>query len=133
MDPSSGVGAIRNLDYTMLLCSDIEVMKDFYGDVMKFDLRRHISGRYAEFAVGSSILALRLRTRTYDGATVALGSASVQLAFRVPPREVMMAADQLEDLGIEILEPVADLEDFGHRTLFFADPENNVIEIYAEI
>lgn len=133
MNASTGVGAIRSLDYTMLLCSDIEVMRDFYEQVMRFDLRRHISGRYAEFAVGSAILALRLRTRTYDGPAVAPGAASVQLAFRVPPKDVAAAQDQLNELGIEILEPVADLEDFGHRTLFFADPENNVIEIYAEI
>ena len=133
MKSPAGIKAIGNLDYTMLLCSNVDVMVAFYGTVMQFTLRRHIPGRYAEFAVGSSTLALRLRSRPYDGPAGAAEAASVQLAFRVPPGEVAVAAQQLEMAGIKMLEPMADLEDFGHRTLFFADPENNIVEIYAEI
>ena len=32
----------------------------------------------------------------------------------------------------KILEPPRDW-DYGHRTLFFRDPEGNILEIYAEI
>jgi hypothetical protein len=56
----------------------------------------------------------------------------VQLAFRVPPGDVAAAERQLVARGVEPLEPVVD-QPFGHRTLFFADPERNVIEIYAEL
>lgn len=132
MDNPSGLGAIRSLDYVMLLCDEIEPMRDFYVRVLGFEVRQHVPDRYAELQVGSTLLALRLRSRPYDGQS-APGAASVQLAFRVAPADVALAADQLAEHGVELLEPIADLEDFGHRVLFFADPEDNVIEIYAEI
>ncbi len=133
MDQPTGLGAIRNLDYTMLLCDEIEPMRDFYADVLGFEIRHEVAGKWVEFHVGGTLLALRRRGRPYDGPSPSVPAASVQLAFRVPPDEVAAAADQLADRGIEPLEPVADLDDFGHRVLFFADPERNVIEIYAEI
>ena len=39
---------------------------------------------------------------------------------------------ELLDKKMEILEPPRD-QDYGHRTLFFRDPEGNILEIYAEI
>lgn len=129
----TGLNAIRNLDYTILLCRDIEVMSRFYATVLGFSLRSEIPGKWAEFQVGASLLALRGRTRPYDGHAPKVGAASVQLAFRVPPGDVDLAANQLAEHGIDLLEPVADLEPFGHRALFFADPEHNVIEIYGEL
>jgi uncharacterized glyoxalase superfamily protein PhnB len=56
----------------------------------------------------------------------------VQLAFRVPPGEIETAATQLAEHGVTALEPVRD-QTFGHRTLCFADPEHDVIEIDAEV
>ncbi|MCP4222938.1 MAG: glyoxalase/bleomycin resistance/dioxygenase family protein [Actinomycetia bacterium] len=133
MNQPTGLGTIRNLDYVMLLCTEIEPMRDFYADVLGFPICREIPGKFVELRVGGSLLALRLRGRPYDGSPSVPTSASVQLAFRVPPSDVDVAASQLADVGIELLEPVADLPDFGHRVLFFADPEHNVIEVYAEI
>ena len=34
--------------------------------------------------------------------------------------------------GVPILRGPTDLPDWRHRTLFFRDPEDNIIEIYAE-
>jgi len=34
--------------------------------------------------------------------------------------------------GVPILRGPTDLPDWHHRTLFFRDPEDNIIEIYAE-
>jgi catechol 2,3-dioxygenase-like lactoylglutathione lyase family enzyme len=34
--------------------------------------------------------------------------------------------------GVTIIGGPADLPQWRHRTLFFRDPEDNVIEIYAE-
>lgn len=133
MNESSGLAALRNLDYTMLLCDDIEPMRSFYVDVLGLEVQREIPRRYLELRAGAATLALRLRSRPYDGPPRTTPGASIQLAFRVPPPDVDAAAEQLVDRGIELLEPVHDLPDFGHRVLFFADPEHNVIEIYAEI
>jgi len=56
----------------------------------------------------------------------------VQLAFRVPPDEVAPAEAALRQAGVTIVDPTTD-QAWGHRTLFFNDPEGNVLEIYAEI
>ena len=133
MNRPTGLGALRALDYTMLLCEDVGLMRSFYVDVLGLPVQREIPGRYLELRAGAATLALRLRGRSYDGPPRETAGASVQLAFRVPPSDVDAAAQQLLESGVEPLEPVRDLPDFGHRTLFFADPEHNIIEIYAEI
>jgi catechol 2,3-dioxygenase-like lactoylglutathione lyase family enzyme len=57
---------------------------------------------------------------------------SLQLAFRVPPRDVDRCAAELAEAGVPILLPPTD-QPWGHRTLFFRDPDGNVLEVYAEI
>ena len=117
----------------MLLCEDIASMRNFYVDKLGLNVHREIPDRYLELKVGATTLALRLRGRTYDGPSPDRNSATVQLAFRVPPGDVDIAAQQLIDHSIELLEPVQEFPDFGHRALFVADPEQNVIEIFAEV
>ncbi len=51
---------------------------------------------------------------------------------RVPPAEVAKCAALLESRGVKMVLPVTD-QPFGHRTVFFRDPDGNVLEIYAEI
>ena len=80
---------------------------------------------------GAVLLTLRRRGRSYDGTKIADG-ASLQLAFRVAPEEVDACYRELIRERVEILEPPRD-QDYGHRTLFFRDPEGNILEIYAEI
>ena len=123
--------SIRHLDYVVLLCDDLVRMKQFYHEVMGFPINLD-SENWIELRVGSVILALRGRTRPYDGPSFQPHSAAVQLAFRVAPREVDTCYAELCEHAVEILEPPIS-KDFGHRTLFFKDPEGNVLEIYAEI
>jgi catechol 2,3-dioxygenase-like lactoylglutathione lyase family enzyme len=47
------LGDIRNLDYTILLCSKMQETKEFYLDVMGFPLA-HDSERWVSFQVGSA-------------------------------------------------------------------------------
>ncbi len=133
MNSTTGLGAIRGIDYTILLCEDIASMRRFYTEVMGFEIGNEVPGKWVEFHVGAQVLALRLRSRPYDGPPPVSETASVQLAFRVPPADIEAAVDQLVDLGVLLLEPVTDFEFFGHRAFFFADPESNIIEIYAEV
>ncbi|MFT4960618.1 MAG: lactoylglutathione lyase [Paracoccaceae bacterium] len=60
------------------------------------------------------------------------GSAALQLAFWVALMQVDLCADELIRQGINLISPPTD-RDFGHRTLFFRDPDGNLLEIYAEI
>ena len=121
---------IRNLDYVVLLCEDLGRMKAFYHEILGFPIYRD-SDNWIEMQVGAVLLTLRRRGRPYDGPKYPR-SAGVQLAFRVPPAEVDACYAELLQKQVEILEATR-AWDYGHRTLFFKDPEGNILEIYADI
>ena len=52
--------AIRNLDYVVLLCSDMQAMKAFYHDVMGFPVYRDW-GEWYEMRVGATLLSMIAR------------------------------------------------------------------------
>ena len=127
------LGEIRNLDYAILLCSRMDETRAFYRDVMKFPIETD-RDNWVSFRVGAALLTLRPRAKWAvcdDGKSVA-GSAAIQLAFRVPPPAVDACHAELVAKGVPILRGPTDLPDWRHRTLFFRDPEDNIIEIYAE-
>lgn len=125
---------IRNLDYTILLCRNIKETRAFYRDVMGFPIELDLDN-WVSFRVGATLLTLRPRGPglAWDDGPAAPGSAAVQLAFRVPPAAVDACHAELVAKGVIILREPTDLAGWRHRTLFFRDPEDNVVEIYAEI
>jgi glyoxylase I family protein len=126
---------IHTLDYTVLLCERMPETTAFYRDVMGFPVESG-SPRWTTFRVGAALLALRPRgtdpTGADDGAAVA-GSAAVQLAFRVPPPAVEACHAELVARGVPIVRGPTEIPRARHLTLFFRDPEGNLLEIYAEI
>ena len=124
---------IRHLDYAILLCSNMDATRAFYRDIMKFPIETDRE-RWVSFRVGATLLTLRPRgpwSLGDDGPSVP-GSAAIQLAFRVPLPAVEACHAELLAQGVPILRGPTDLPDWRHRTLFFRDPGNNIIEIYAE-
>ena len=124
--------AIRAIDYTVIFVRDLAAMRRFYEDVLRFPLARELSAGWIEYRVGGNTLALARPSRTAADAPTPAGSASLQLAFRVLPREVDECADELLRHGVALVSPPTD-QPFGHRTLFFRDPDGNLLEVYAEI
>ncbi|HYE93065.1 MAG TPA: VOC family protein [Terriglobales bacterium] len=123
---------IRSLDYTVIFVRQMGAMRAFYGTTLGFPLHRELSPRWVEFRVGSNLLALRERGGMFDDPLPPVGVLSLQLAFRVAPPEVETCAATLRERGVAIIAGPAD-QPFGHRTLFFRDPDGNVLEIYAEL
>ncbi len=121
---------VKNLGYVVLLCDDLIEMRDFYQTVLNLTINEETED-WIEFWVGSTLLSLRPRGRWYDG-TVSGEGASIQLSFQFTPEQVYVAHEALVNKAVEICEPPTDQE-FGHRTLYFKDPEKNILEIYAEI
>src|SRR3954471_18434972 len=121
---------IRQIDYTVIFTRDMPAMRAFYQSVMEFPLLRTLGERWIEFGVGSNTLALRAYGPPFDDVPPPSGALSMQMAFRVPPAEVAKCASALKAKGVEIIAPVTD-HAFGHRTVFFRDPDGNVLEIYA--
>jgi catechol 2,3-dioxygenase-like lactoylglutathione lyase family enzyme len=122
---------VRQLNYVIILCDDLDRMKAFYRDLFAFPVDSESDTGLA-FRAGSVLFALRKRTRVYDGSGVRPELPGVQVAFLVSPAEVDLCYDQLVAKGVEILEPPTD-QPRGHRTVYFSDPEGNMLEIYAEI
>jgi len=129
MDPKL---PIRSIDYTVIFARQMSKMREFYGITMGFPLHRELSPKWVEYRVGSNILALAEPGTRFNDPLPPVGVMSLQLAFRVAPQEVDACAATLEERGVAIVSRPTD-EPFGHRTLFFRDPDGNVLEIYAEI
>lgn len=127
------LGGIGALDYAILLCSRLEETRAFYRDVMRFPVETDREN-WVEFRVGATRLTLRARGTwsVCDDGERTPGSAAVQLAFRVLLPAVDSCYAELVAKGVPILRGPTDLPAWHHRTLFFRDPEDNIIEIYAE-
>lgn len=123
---------IRQIDYTVIYARDLPAMRHFYETIMEFPLLRRLSDRWFEYRIGSTTLALTTHGGRFNDPPPAAGALSVQLAFRVPPQAVAECAAALAAKGVALVSPVTD-QPFGHRTVFFRDPDGNVLEIYAEI
>jgi catechol 2,3-dioxygenase-like lactoylglutathione lyase family enzyme len=124
--------AIRAIDYTVIFARDMDAMRHFYEDVLRFRFIRELSPDWIEYQVGGNTLALARPRRVAGDPPTPTGSASLQLAFRVPPPDVDRCAEELVRHGVSLLSPPTD-QSFGHRTLFFRDPDGNLLEVYAEI
>jgi catechol 2,3-dioxygenase-like lactoylglutathione lyase family enzyme len=128
----SAFRGIRAIDYTVIFVRDMGAMRRFYEDVLSFPLVRELSPGWIEYRLGDNTLALAKPSRTAADAPVPNGSASLQLAFKVSAPEVDRCADELVRQGVNLLSPPTD-QVFGHRTLFFRDPDGNLLEVFAEI
>jgi catechol 2,3-dioxygenase-like lactoylglutathione lyase family enzyme len=124
--------SIRSIDYTVILVRDMAAMRRFYEGILRFPLTRELSAGWVEYQIGGNTLALSRPGRTAKDAPAPKGSASLQLAFKVVVEDVDRCADELVRHGVDLLEPPTN-QPFGHRTLFFRDPDGNLLEVYAEI
>ena len=132
MKERSALRAIRAIDYTVIFVRDMAAMRRFYEDILGLSLLRELSSSWIEYRVGDNTLALARPSRTAADSPMPSGSASLQLAFKVSAPEVDRCADELVGRGVELLEPPAD-QVFGHRTVFFRDPDGNLLEVFAEL
>jgi lactoylglutathione lyase len=123
---------IRQIDYTVIFARDMPAMRHFYETVMEFPLLRTLSERWIEYRVGANTLALTTHGGRFDDPPPPQGVLSLQLAFRVPPQAVADCAAALGAKGVALVSPLTD-HPWGHRTIFFRDPDGNVLEIFAEI
>ncbi|WP_029583247.1 VOC family protein [Bradyrhizobium sp. URHD0069] len=129
---ASAFQAIRAIDYTVIFVRDMAAMRRFYEDILGFPLLKELSPAWIEYRVGGNTLALAKPSLTAADVPTPNGSASLQLAFKVSAPEVDQCADELVRQGVNLLSPPTDRV-FGHRTLFFRDPDGNLLEVFADI
>ena len=123
---------IRSIDYTVIFARQMKAMREFYEHTLGFSLHKELGPQWIEYRVGSNILALTEHGLIFNDPSLPVGALSLQLAFRVTPSEVAQCAATLAERGVAIISGPTD-QPWGHRTLFFRDPDGNVLEIYADI
>ncbi|WP_108882301.1 VOC family protein [Anderseniella sp. Alg231-50] len=128
----SAFDSVRAIDYTVIFVRDMEAMRYFYEDIMRFPMSRQLSSNWFEYSVGGNTLVLSRPGLTAADVPTPYGSASLHLAFKVSAREVDQCAEELMHKGIDLVSPPTN-RDFGHRTLFFRDPDGNLLEVFAEL
>jgi glyoxylase I family protein len=116
-----------NLDYVVLPCRALEGSVSFYTDVIGLAIVERRPG-WVNFRVGSSILALRRRSTDEEISS----DAMAQIAFRVPPSRLDHCHQELLAHGVAIERGPIELPSWGHRAMFFRDPEGHLLELYAE-
>lgn len=130
--PGSAFQAIRAIDYTVIFVRDMAAMRRFYEEILGFPLLRELSLGWVEYRVGDNTLTLARPRLTAADPPTPNGSASLQLAFKVSAPDVDRCADELVRHGITLLSPPTN-QVFGHRTVFFRDPDGNLLEVFAEL
>ena len=121
----------EQLKYVIVPCEDLDRMKAFYRDIFMFPVESE-TPTTLKFVAAQVYLALRKRTRDYDGRGTRVGLPGVQIAFLVSPAEVDVHYRRLVERGVPVFDPPKD-QAWGHRTLYFSDPEGNILEFYADI
>lgn len=124
--------AIRNLDYVIVFARDMAAMRKFYAEILGLPVYRDVHPSWIEYRIGGSLLALTERGFVFNDPPTPKGALSLQLAFRVTAKEVDACAEALRRQGIRLVGEPTD-QPWGHRTLFFRDPDGNVLEIYADL
>ena len=104
--------AVKQLNYTIILCDDMELMKAFYRDLFPFPIRGDGETGLG-FEIGATQFSLRKRTRHYDGQGTRNDLPGVQIAFRVEPDEVQEchASHQILDANYHRIPVGVDWED----------------------
>jgi catechol 2,3-dioxygenase-like lactoylglutathione lyase family enzyme len=130
--PKTAFQSIQRIDYTVIFVRDMPAMRGFYESVLSFAVLRELGAGWIEYQVGENILTLARHSVTAKDPPTPDGSAALQLAFKVSAPQVDACAHELEAAGVALVSPPTD-QPFGHRTLFFRDPDGNLLEIYADI
>jgi len=124
---------LHRVDYVILPCRDLKAARSFYLDILGLRLVEDHEV-WVRFDIGGTFLTLRPRGKwlAWQDGEIPQQTAGVQLAFRVEYDEVDRWYNHLLRRQVTIVEEPVD-QAFGHRTLFFRDTEQNIIEIFAEL
>lgn len=120
-----------------VLTDDVPAMRAFYENVLGFEVKNDMD-QYIEFdseGVRFSICDRTVMQQATEHAdySVSPGGQRLELAFPcTSPEDVDASYRNIVAAGATPIKPPADMP-WGQRTAFFADPEGNIHELFAEL
>lgn len=131
--------SIKTMKLNMIgiITHDLESMKKFYRDVLEFEIIFE-TDNYVEFKNQGIRLALSTnvimtQATGHPSYEAKKSGQSLELAFKVDtPAEVDVMYTKITQKGATAIKP-ADNKPWGQRAAFFADPDGNIHEIFADL
>ena len=123
---------IRQIKETSLYIQDLDLANEFYHLKLGLPLISRIEGRHIFFRAGTSVLLCFIpeSTRTEQGLPPHFGGGDQHIAFEVAQVDYGDWKSKIIKEGIKIIHEESWSR--GHRSFYFRDPENNVLEIVEE-
>jgi len=125
---------VVQLTHACIITKNLEKLRDFYREVLQVEPKVY-EGDYLEFPLKGAILSLYKQERldkTVPGAMQAGRNQSVLLEFQVPDVDQEYARLQQAKLAIDWVMPPNTFP-WGNRSIYFRDPEGNMINLYSVI
>lgn len=120
-----------------VLTGDVPTMRAFYEGVLGFPVKTDMD-QYIEFAsegVRFSLCDRTILSEATEHADYAVPPAGQKFEMAFPcagPQDVDVAYRRIVAAGAAPVKPPADMP-WGQRTAFFADPDGNIHEIFADL
>lgn len=120
-----------------ILTDDVPRLVAFYQDVLGFAVEDSVSNNYTEFRSEGVRFAVCNRTELVQATrhprfSEAARGQAFELAFPLPtPEDVDRAYAEITANGATPVQPPASMP-WGQRTAFFADPDGNIHELFAD-
>jgi len=120
------------LTHVCIVTDDLERLTEFYWQILQVEPKIYGSD-YVEFPPGDggatlSLYSLESHEKLAPGTMEAALNRSLELEFEIS--EVDGEYARLRDLVSRWLMPPTDLP-WGHRSIYFRDPDGNFINFYA--
>jgi catechol 2,3-dioxygenase-like lactoylglutathione lyase family enzyme len=132
MQSSSLAMNIARIKETCVYVTNLQVTKEFYSDKLGLPLISLVEGRHVFFKAGKSVLLCFVAEKTKCETKVPPhgASGSVHFAFEVAKKDYEGALEKISGSSIDILHQHVWGE--SHRSFYFHDPDNNLVEIIEE-
>jgi len=122
------------IHWVIIVAEDLKKLRDFYSEKLGLRLvQESISDGIVQFQLGNQIFALYSKTTAdniFGQDNISEDLLHTRNIYLFPPvHSVDEAYNDLVKKGVKFLEPPKD-KPWGHRIVFFKDPEGNMWGIY---
>jgi catechol 2,3-dioxygenase-like lactoylglutathione lyase family enzyme len=130
-----GISMKAQISLVTIWTDSIDTMKDFYANFLGFPIALDLGG-YVEFKSDGVRFAICLRevmASTHETYRINPAGQSFELAFPCDsPDDVDRSYDALTAKGASPVQAPQNMP-WNQRTAFFADPDGNIHELFADI